>query len=93
VWEILRAAGVDPARQRAKLTWASFIRSQADGEFVIRRTLNSLWVQDDHLTSRITPADDLTSYGADKVSNNVCCAPRKIVSSDGEVLNSLKTVW
>jgi hypothetical protein len=30
VWEILTTAGVDPAPQRAKVTWASFLRSQAE---------------------------------------------------------------
>ena len=30
VWEILTAAGVDPAPQRARVTWASFLRSQAE---------------------------------------------------------------
>jgi hypothetical protein len=31
VWEILRQAGIDPAPGRASATWASFLRSQADG--------------------------------------------------------------
>jgi hypothetical protein len=31
VWEILRQAGIDPAPDRARTTWASFLRSQADG--------------------------------------------------------------
>jgi putative transposase len=30
VWEILRAAGIDPAPERASTTWADFLRSQAD---------------------------------------------------------------
>ncbi|MEU5647463.1 integrase core domain-containing protein [Streptomyces milbemycinicus] len=30
VWEILRAAGIDPAPQRTDTTWAAFLRSQAD---------------------------------------------------------------
>jgi transposase InsO family protein len=30
VWEILRAAGVDPAPDRAVTTWAQFLRSQAE---------------------------------------------------------------
>jgi transposase InsO family protein len=30
VWEILRQAGIDPAPDRARTTWASFLRSQAD---------------------------------------------------------------
>ena len=30
VWEILRAAGIDPAPERACNTWADFLRSQAD---------------------------------------------------------------
>jgi putative transposase len=30
VWEILKAAGIDPAPGRAATTWASFLRSQAD---------------------------------------------------------------
>jgi putative transposase len=30
VWEILRAAGIDPAPQRTATTWATFLRSQAD---------------------------------------------------------------
>jgi transposase len=30
VWEILTAAGVDPAPQRTSVTWASFLRSQAE---------------------------------------------------------------
>jgi transposase InsO family protein len=30
VWEILRAAGVDPAPDRAITTWAQFLRSQAE---------------------------------------------------------------
>jgi hypothetical protein len=30
VWEILKAAGVDPAPQRTTMTWASFLRSQAE---------------------------------------------------------------
>jgi putative transposase len=30
VWEILRAAGIDPAPQRTTTTWAEFLRSQAD---------------------------------------------------------------
>ena len=31
MWEILRQAGIDPAPDRARTTWASFLRSQADG--------------------------------------------------------------
>jgi putative transposase len=31
VWEILKAAGVDPAPRRSSVTWASFLRSQAEG--------------------------------------------------------------
>jgi transposase InsO family protein len=30
VWEILRAAGIDPAPDRATTTWAQFLRSQAE---------------------------------------------------------------
>lgn len=30
VWEILRGAGIDPAPQRSRSTWAAFLRSQAD---------------------------------------------------------------
>jgi transposase InsO family protein len=30
VWEILRAAGIDPAPERSVTTWADFLRSQAD---------------------------------------------------------------
>jgi transposase len=30
VWEILRAAGIDPASERAATTWARFPRSQAE---------------------------------------------------------------
>ncbi|WP_433825964.1 transcriptional regulator [Actinoplanes sp. CA-015351] len=30
VWEILRAAGIDPAPERAATTWAQFLRSQAE---------------------------------------------------------------
>lgn len=30
VWEILTTAGIDPAPQRAKVTWASFLCSQAE---------------------------------------------------------------
>jgi transposase InsO family protein len=30
VWEILKAAGVDPAPHRATVTWAEFLRSQAE---------------------------------------------------------------
>jgi len=30
VWEILRAAGVDPAPDRAATTWSQFVRSQAE---------------------------------------------------------------
>jgi transposase InsO family protein len=30
VWEILRAAGVDPALERTATTWAQFLRSQAE---------------------------------------------------------------
>ncbi|GAA2842633.1 hypothetical protein [Nonomuraea rubra] len=30
VWEILKQAGLDPARERASTTWADFRRSQAD---------------------------------------------------------------
>ncbi|WP_327009822.1 hypothetical protein OHA72_22875 [Dactylosporangium sp. NBC_01737] len=30
VWEILRAAGIDPAPARATTTWAQFLRSQAE---------------------------------------------------------------
>jgi transposase InsO family protein len=30
VWEILRAAGIDPAPARSATTWAAFLRSQAD---------------------------------------------------------------
>ncbi|MFJ9359370.1 integrase core domain-containing protein [Streptomyces mirabilis] len=30
VWEILKAAGIDPAPERASSTWADFLRSQAD---------------------------------------------------------------
>jgi hypothetical protein len=29
VWEILKAAGADPAPQRTSSTWATFLRSQA----------------------------------------------------------------
>ena len=31
VWEILKNAGVDPAPRRSSVTWASFLRSQAEG--------------------------------------------------------------
>lgn len=31
VWEILKSAGVDPAPRRGTITWASFLRSQAEG--------------------------------------------------------------
>jgi hypothetical protein len=31
VWEILQQAGIDPAPERTSTTWASFLRSQADG--------------------------------------------------------------
>jgi transposase InsO family protein len=31
VWEILKDAGVDPAPRRGSVTWASFLRSQAEG--------------------------------------------------------------
>jgi putative transposase len=30
VWEILQQAGIDPAPERTSITWASFLRSQAD---------------------------------------------------------------
>jgi hypothetical protein len=30
VWEILKNAGVEPAPRRASMTWASFLRSQAE---------------------------------------------------------------
>ncbi|MEV6957495.1 integrase core domain-containing protein [Streptomyces sp. NPDC051183] len=30
VWEILRAEGIDPAPDRASMSWADFLRSQAD---------------------------------------------------------------
>jgi hypothetical protein len=30
VWEILRAAGIDPAPERTATTWAQFLRSQAE---------------------------------------------------------------
>jgi transposase len=30
VWEILKAEGIDPAPQRATVTWATFLRSQAE---------------------------------------------------------------
>ena len=30
VWEILRQAGIDPAPDRTRTMWASFLRSQAD---------------------------------------------------------------
>jgi putative transposase len=30
IWEILRAAGIDPSPQRTTTTWGTFIRSQAD---------------------------------------------------------------
>lgn len=30
VWEILQEAGIDPAPERARGTWADFLRSQAD---------------------------------------------------------------
>ncbi|SCL36120.1 hypothetical protein GA0070624_5464 [Micromonospora rhizosphaerae] len=30
VWEILKEAGIDPAPERARSTWADFLRSQAD---------------------------------------------------------------
>jgi putative transposase len=30
VWEILKAAGIDPAPQRSSTTWADFLRSQAE---------------------------------------------------------------
>ncbi|MEU6265544.1 helix-turn-helix domain-containing protein [Saccharopolyspora shandongensis] len=30
VWEILQAAGIDPALERASSTWADFLHSQAD---------------------------------------------------------------
>ena len=31
VWEILKQAGIDPAPQRSSVTWATFLRSQAQG--------------------------------------------------------------
>jgi len=31
IWEILKTAGVEPAPRRGSLTWASFLRSQAEG--------------------------------------------------------------
>lgn len=31
VWEILKAAGIEPAPRRGSITWASFLRSQAEG--------------------------------------------------------------
>jgi transposase InsO family protein len=31
IWEILKSAGVDPAPRRGSVTWASFLRSQAEG--------------------------------------------------------------
>ncbi len=30
VWEVLRAAGIEPAPDRAATTWAQFLRSQAE---------------------------------------------------------------
>ena len=30
VWEILKDAGIDPAPERTRSTWAAFLRSQAD---------------------------------------------------------------
>ena len=30
VWEILKVEGIDPAPDRARTTWAAFLRSQAD---------------------------------------------------------------
>lgn len=30
VWEVLKAAGIGPAPERASRTWADFLRSQAD---------------------------------------------------------------
>jgi hypothetical protein len=30
VWEILKSAGIDPAPRRTSVTWADFLRSQAE---------------------------------------------------------------
>lgn len=30
VWEILKAAGIEPAPERTSSTWAAFLRSQAE---------------------------------------------------------------
>ncbi|MET7338795.1 integrase core domain-containing protein [Nonomuraea sp. NPDC005650] len=44
VWEILKQEGIDPAPERALLTWADFLRSQADAllacDFIETITLN-----------------------------------------------------
>ncbi|MFD1931201.1 MULTISPECIES: hypothetical protein [Nonomuraea] len=44
VWEILKQEGIDPSPERASLTWADFLRSQADAllacDFIETVTLN-----------------------------------------------------
>ncbi|MEU7894111.1 hypothetical protein AB0B45_14745 [Nonomuraea sp. NPDC049152] len=44
VWEILKQEGLDPAPERASITWADFLRSQADAllacDFIETVTLN-----------------------------------------------------
>ncbi|MFE0153538.1 integrase core domain-containing protein [Nonomuraea sp. NPDC059007] len=44
VWEILQREGIDPAPERASITWADFLRSQADAllacDFIETVTLN-----------------------------------------------------
>jgi putative transposase len=44
VWEILRAAGIDPAPERSSSTWADFPRSQADALFACVDFLETITV-------------------------------------------------
>ncbi|MFF0371972.1 hypothetical protein [Micromonospora sp. NPDC005087] len=39
VWEILQEAGIDPAPERARVTWADFLRSQADALLTAAKNL------------------------------------------------------
>lgn len=61
VWEILKAAGINPAPERAGTTWAQFLRSQADAllacDFFEVSTLNGtrlyVFAVIEHVTRRI----------------------------------------
>lgn len=69
VWKILRAAGIDPARDRTGPTWTGFIRSQASGiiatdfacvDTALLRRFHILFVIEVH-TRRVHPAGITTN--------------------------------